>query len=81
MIGAPKTINGYPVVKSGHTPKRPATREGHVVLVDRGEDEAGPRYVVAWFALGDDSWWKGDYINDLEEAIREFGIRHERMST
>lgn len=75
MTNCPKTVNGYPVIRSHLIPAKGITREGHIILVDRGPEEHGPRYVTAWLGTGDTSWWKGDYINNEKEANASFDKR------
>lgn len=66
----PTTLNGFPVIGA-----MPYYRENDppqalwVILVDRGEDEPGPRYVTAkwWPSLGT-VWHAGDYVDELERA-------------
>lgn len=72
------TINGYPVLQAHPTPGSGATRSGRVILVDRGEDERGPRYVTAWHADGDSGWWQGNYIDDFVDAVTDFARRCRR---
>lgn len=77
MTTAPETMNGHPVISAHHTPATPATREGHVILVDRGE-HAHDRYVTAWAGLGDKSWCWGHYFNNRTDADADFSNRAAR---
>ena len=71
------TINGYRILASHHTPAREATREGAVLLVDRGEDSPH-RYVTAWAGTGDKEWCWGHYYSDLAEATEDYASRSDR---
>lgn len=76
-------INGYPIIASKYFDGRGTYRAGHTILVDRGEMEKGPRYVVANLYLNPDgksdgSWHKGDYIDDFNRAQVAFINRWRR---
>ena len=68
------------------TPADSATRAGHVILVDRSDDEtvainpaAGQqRYVTSWLGEGDSSWRRGHYFSDRLDAIDDFVFRARR---
>lgn len=70
----PATMNGHPVISAHHTPAGVAMREGHVILVDRGEHAHG-RYVTAWVGLGDKCWCWGRYFNNRTDADADFYSR------
>lgn len=77
------SINGYPVIATFNIPKAPATREGRVVIVDRGAEYAGrSRYVAAsQYATNgvfDPEWASGHYSDSIEQALTDFNEQVER---
>lgn len=71
-------LNGYPVIMVAANQPREGYRLSRIVMVDRGEDEPGPRFVTAVHCYGDHCWCWGHYIETLTEARQDFGERVER---
>lgn len=76
-IEAPKTVHGMEIVRSSYTPSDRGTREGHVILVQRGQNAAHP-YVTGWLGAGDSNWTGGHYFEDKTSAVADFNHRVRR---
>lgn len=70
----PALVHGYPVLAAFPTPKASATKAGHVIMVDRGQDRY-QRYVTAWMAVGDREWIWGHYFEKFDDAYEDYGAR------
>lgn len=73
-MNAPATLNGYPVIHH-HSHANCAT-----VLVDRGEEERGPRFVVAtWWPELKTSWSWGHYVDEAGKNRTMVEVRSRNM--
>ena len=69
-----ETINGYPIRRAYPIPGGAGTRDGRVILADRGLHPVH-RYVTAWLGDGDSQWCQGHYIHDFAEALADYYAR------
>lgn len=77
--------NGYQVVKFVAAPGGAMTRDGRILLLDKGEDDKSPQRWITGLQLRgqqagdegpwDSGWTWGHYFDDEQEARKDFDTR------